>query len=148
MKLAKRFEKKIPIGGNTQQEFWLKCLELFDSDYSKTYRNIFDKAAEIIPGYKAWFLEEDILAGMPECGSLPQNIPLSIATPIAYAEKMVEGEWEMRRFYQSNSGNSLISMWGDGSGDLRYRMELYEGSTFLYAEDGQNNLEPVERLFA
>ncbi len=127
------------------EELWIKCLELFGSDYSRTYREFLnrEKNGEKIEGFyrQGGSLRHNfIIKNMPESEhSGVQNVPKDIQIPKRFLPpEMVDGEYRMSSYYQSHSENSLLTLWSISSGHKKIVLELNDPSTW--------DIEEVEKV--
>lgn len=151
---VKTFEKKLPmatrvLGKRELENFWVSALSLFGSDYSQTYRSLLEReaAGEEIGGefsYSSLHHRMQVVRDhMPAPGPAEQNTPQYVACPKFYrSNPLNEGSWRMVMFYQSNSGNSLLSYWEEGLlGNVKVRLELFQYSSLLQKLGG------IEEIF-
>jgi hypothetical protein len=163
MKVKIKEYKKV-LGNETSleglEEFWVKCLYLFRSDYSETYIELLTKENakdEIldsnldrvdgkgvnINGFTNHGMDSRhkyVLAHMPEKTSCPQNVPHMIRCPQSYvSEKMSNDRFDLKYFYESHSGNSLLTWWSGCNEDL-IKLELFECSSFIKYSDEADEL--------
>lgn len=153
-KMKERVVKKFEITlGDDFEDKWVAALEIFGSDYARTYRALLDRerSGERISDfseYPFYHRAEIVKERLPEYGSVPQNAPFQLVyPPEKYGVALPTNEYGQTPlfFYASNSGCTVLSFWRGGEQPSRIVLELFEGSSFLEEGEYKKSLGPFEK---